>query len=369
MKVLLVGNYRPDRQYSMLGFEQALAELLPAQGVEVATIHPRAVAGTFGNRPDPSKWAGYVDKFGLFRRDLRRAAKKADLVHVLDQGNGVWVPWIANRPHLVTVHDLLALRASRGEIPGWAVGRSGQKLQGWIQKGLSAARNVVVDSEATREDFRRLYPRNPDPKVISLGTFRTLRRRALDEARESVAALLPSPEAPFLLHVGGNQMYKNRIGAVRIHRELRRLDPERMPRLVLAGHALDPDVRAEAAPGLLDGTVVEVVRPSDSQVEALYSLAEGFLFPSLMEGFGVPVLESQQCGCPVFASNRAPIPEVGGSGGVYFDPDDVEGAARSIVQAWDRRAALVEEGARNAASHTSERMASQYAEAYRRILG
>ncbi|MBC8009252.1 MAG: glycosyltransferase, partial [Burkholderiales bacterium] len=76
------------------------------------------------------------------------------------------------------------------------------------------------------------------------------------------------------------------------------------------------------------------------QLEALYNLAEGLLFPSLAEGFGWPVAEAQACGCPVFASERAPITEVGGSHAVYFDPVDPPAAARIIAAAWPRKHTL-----------------------------
>jgi glycosyltransferase involved in cell wall biosynthesis len=136
----------------------------------------------------------------------------------------------------------------------------------------------------------------------------------------------------------------------------------------LAGHSLADDLRGEAVQALQEGAVVELVRPTDSQVHALYSLAEALLFPSKVEGFGLPILEAQACGCPVFASDRAPLPEVGGNGAVYFDPDNPQSAATTILDAWSARPALIQRGEANVAVRTTNQMAETYAQVYRTIL-
>ena len=162
MKVLLVSNYAPDRQESMLRFAAALAEGLRAAGVEVevARAEPffgRLKAGATGL----GKWLGYLDKFLLFPRRLCRLAATADLVHICDHSNAVYVRYIANRPHLVTCNDMLAIRSARGEFPQNPTGWTGRILQRWILAGLRRARKLTCISEATRDDVLRLteHPR------------------------------------------------------------------------------------------------------------------------------------------------------------------------------------------------------------------
>lgn len=65
---------------------------------------------------------------------------------------------------------------------------------------------------------------------------------------------------------------------------------------------------------------------------ALYSAASLFVFPTLYEGFGIPVLEAQSCGTPVLASNCSSLPEVGGDGAVYTDPYDIEDISRGMLK-------------------------------------
>ena len=89
----------------------------------------------------------------------------------------------------------------------------------------------------------------------------------------------------------------------------------------------------------------------DEDMPALYSAADVFLFPTLYEGFGIPVVEAQQCGTPVLTSNGSSLPEVGGDGALYVDPYSVEDIAkglRCLLEDRELAAALVEKGYRNA---------------------
>ena len=70
----------------------------------------------------------------------------------------------------------------------------------------------------------------------------------------------------------------------------------------------------------------------DEDMAALYSAADAFLFPTLYEGFGIPVIEAQSCGTPVLTSNVSSLPEVGGDAAVYVDPYDVEDICDGIVK-------------------------------------
>ena len=96
---------------------------------------------------------------------------------------------------------------------------------------------------------------------------------------------------------------------------------------------------AQAAVLGVSPRIIHLTSVTNPQLEALYALTGGLLFPSWEEGFGWPVAEAQACGCPVFASDRAPMNEVGGRSAVYFDPADPAGAARVIAAAWPDRAA------------------------------
>jgi glycosyltransferase involved in cell wall biosynthesis len=103
---------------------------------------------------------------------------------------------------------------------------------------------------------------------------------------------------------------------------------------VLVGRAYDGvgEVRRRAEGLSVQNSLVELPAVDDRTLRALYGGCTALLFPSLYEGFGLPVLEAMACGAPVVASNRASVPEVVGDAGLLTDPDDYAGMAAGVQQ-------------------------------------
>jgi glycosyltransferase involved in cell wall biosynthesis len=379
MKVLLVANYLPDRQESMLRFAAALDEGLRAAGVDVEMVRPEPLFGRLRAGPTGlGKWLGYLDKFLVFPPRLHRRAAAADLIHICDHSNGMYVTGtVAARPHLVTCNDMLAVRSALGEFPQNPVRWSGRILQRWIRAGLRRARRLTCISDATRRDVLRLAGHRPEAvsvtymgqnypyaPVAEVAAAAEARRRG--EAFDATAfARHGLPNGPYLLHVGGDQWYKNRPGVIAMHAGLRGRLGERAPRLVLVG----PPV------GETDGSGdIETRRGVDNAgLAALYSGAELLLFPSLEEGFGWPIIEAQACGCRVVTTGKDPMREVGGEAACYVaDPADIAGAVSTIetllAQSASARAALIQAGCENAARFSTERMIREYLAIYEEVL-
>ncbi len=380
MKVLLVGNYPLDAQESMLRFARLLAEGLPALGVEVSLIQPQAcLTRLMGDGADPhrglAKLLGYADKFLVFPLRLWRAAKRSDLVHICDHSNAMYGRWTAGRLWGVTCHDLLAVRSASGEIPENPVSSSGRVLQRWILSWLQRAPWGVCDSGATREDLLRLTGLPPERvMMLHIGLNHPYQRRPEAEWRPAWQALQTRRQLPssgrFLLHVGGHQWYKNRAGVLRLFAGLARDEADLQ--LVIAGKKATPAQRQVVAELGLTGRIHFVGAVDNDELELLYHAAEFLLFPSKAEGFGWPVVEAQACGCRVAASNRAPLPEVGGDSVVYFDPDDEVGALiplrQLLAEMPAQREARCQAGLVNAQRFRAATMLEGYAHWYRRLL-
>jgi hypothetical protein len=103
-----------------------------------------------------SKWLGYVDRFLLFPPLLRWRAKSFDVVHIADQGNGMYASMLGNTPSVVTCHDMLAIRSALGEIPENPTRWTGRVLQRWTLRGLKRAAYVVCDSDQTQQEWLRI---------------------------------------------------------------------------------------------------------------------------------------------------------------------------------------------------------------------
>lgn len=379
LRVLLAGNFAPDRQQSMLRFGDLLRDGLAAAGHEVRLESPRP---GFARLARPYRYdgfpklLGYADKFVVFPARLRTAAARfqPDVVHVVDHANSACVAG-SPFPALCTCHDLLRIRAAAGEIPGQTHGRAARAFQHWILGHIRRLPHAACVSENTRADLLRITGWAPDrATVIPNGLNHPYRRRSPAEAAATLAPLVARGDLParlvrpdgFLVNVGGGQWYKNRPGLLAIHARLRAILPDR-PDLVMVGKPLGAADRALLENLGPDAGVHVVVGATNAELEALYSLAAGLVFPSLAEGFGWPVAEAQACGCPVFTSDRAPLPEVGGDAAVYFDPSDSAAAAELIALAWPERERLAAAGLERAHAWSPARMIERYAALYRRL--
>lgn len=366
MKILLLGNYENLRQQSMQRFAEMLRAGLTAAGHEVRLVRPPVWLGRLRRgETGLGKWIGYIDRFLLYPPLLRRQIRWADVVHICDQANAVYVPQLRGRPHLVTCHDMLAIRAALGEIPESPTGWTGRLYQRWILRGLRQARAVACVSGQSAEELQRVASL-PEARVTVVHNALNYpyRPMATAEAQAHLHALDLDPAQPFFVHVGGNQWYKNRPGVLRLFAELIKQPAFRAHRLVMAGKPWTEEMRALCTELKLDGRVDERVEVSNEQLRALYSRAEALLFPSLSEGFGWPIAEAQACGCPVVTTHRPPMTEVGGEAAIYIDPADPTGAAGVIASALSERERWRMAGLANAARFSTQAMLDAYVHWY-----
>ncbi len=238
--------------------------------------------------------------------DLRNAILRAglDLFH----GTNFEVPYFGGTPAVMTIHDLSPWRN-----PEWHSSASRvRKRTPWLLR-LRRARLILTVSEAVRRE------------VIAYFGVAADRVRAVPLAASRLFAPVqaPEPERPFLLFVGTLEPRKNLPALVEAWRATR---GETGADLVIAGRrrADSPPIRQYEGLRLL-GEVAEAELP------ALYSQALAFVYPSHYEGFGLPVLEAMQCGCPVIASNDAAIAEVtNGAALLCGTPLELADAMRNI---------------------------------------
>jgi glycosyltransferase involved in cell wall biosynthesis len=391
----------------MQRFAQTLAAHLPERGFEVELLRPEPRLGRLHpGAKGLGKWLGYVDKFVLFPRKLerelwrvqgspppfhagkltarkfasgewRRPGARPVVVHTCDHSNAIYTRQLRDVPHLVTCNDLLAIRSACGEFPAHRTRWSGRILQRLILAGLRRARRITCISHATAADARRLLGGSAAQiDVTHMGLNHPYSPLPLAEARARVQALLgwPAPR-PYVLHVGGEQWYKNRRGAVRLYAALRGEMGERAPQMLLAG---SPPADETAA--LLQGDPelarnVHALGEIDNEtLRACYSAAELLLFPSLEEGFGWPIIEAQACGCRVLTTGKAPMNEVGGEPAFYLpsDPladmtDAVELVKTALAEPAPARTARIAAGLENAARFATARMIDAYARIYREL--
>ncbi len=252
------------------------------------------------------------------------------------------MPLFCPVPTVVTVHDLGYLHYPEAHRP------FDRRYLAWTtRRHARRAARVIADSQATRADLIRHYRAEPDRIVVVYPGRDESLARVDDPATVAAVKARYGVDGDYLLYLGTLQPRKNLIRLVEAFARLQSV-ADRL-RLVLAGKKgwlyEGLFARVEAL-GLRDRVLFPGYVADDDKA-ALLSGATALVYPSLYEGFGLPVLEAMACGTPVLTSNVSSLPEVAGDAALLVDPLDTEaiaqGMARLIADAGLRRS-LVEKG-------------------------
>jgi glycosyltransferase involved in cell wall biosynthesis len=319
----------------------------------------RDLGGVVGLPVDPRRRAEWVlaDQVHV---PVAAARVGADVVHSLASTGPTWGP-VAR---VVTVHDLNYLVHPETHFGLRALG-----MQILVPAAARRSRRVIVSSYATREDVvhhLRLRPDKVDVVPLALGHAPMRPSRTREEVRGEVGAR----NRPMLLTVSAKRPHKN---LVRLLGALARLPSERRPVLLIPGYPTphESELRARADELGISAQVRFLGWVSDADLESLYRAADAFVFPSLQEGFGLPVLEAMARGVPVATSGRASLAEVVGEAALLFDAEDEESIARAVERMLlDRVLAkrLATAGPKQAARFTWEATGEGVVASYRRAL-
>jgi len=257
------------------------------------------------------------------------------------------VPLWSRCPRVVTVHDLIAWKR-----PDLCRLRNLLHLRALVHASVNAARMVMVPSEVVKRDLIEIF-RTPEEKirVMPWGVDLNIQRCDRDSARELVRGWY-GIDSPFILFVGVLEPKKN------------------LPSLLQATRRLGVLLVVVGAPGWGERRVRRVITREgpdvvrslgfvpEERLSALYSAAEVFAFPSLIEGFGLPVVEAMACGTPVVTSDDPALRDTCGGAALHVPAQDVGALAaclRQVLEDPRRRAELAERGLRRAAEFTWER--------------
>jgi alpha-1,3-rhamnosyl/mannosyltransferase len=180
-------------------------------------------------------------------------------------------------------------------------------------------------------------------------------------AVDAVRRVLGLRDRPVFLYPAISYPHKNHRVLLEAQAVLRRSHPEAVLVLTGAAGAEDSTIRERSSRSDLAGSVVIAGRVARPSLEALYATAVATVFPSLYEGFGLPVLEAMARGCPVIAADATALPEVVGRGGMLLDPrspDHWARAMRRLVEEPSERRRWIAAGAEQAAGFAWERSAA-----------
>jgi len=338
-------------------------------GHEVRLLCPPSVVGRlWPSAGGIGKWLGHGDKLGLFPAVLRYAIRDTDVVHICDHSNAIYTKYLGPVPLVVTCHDLLGIRSALGEIPLSPTSWTGRILQGMVLQGLKQAQHVACVSDSTRCDLLRIARvAQQRVSVVYNSLNYPYSPMVTSEAKVRLSKLRVDANQRFILHVGGNQWYKNRLGVLRIFSILRKFPAVDAPHLVMVGQPWTAEMRRFISENRLSEITKELVGISNEDLRALYSTAQMMLFPSFYEGFGWPIVEAQACGCPVAIPDEPPMNELGGNAAVYIDARQPGSAALALKRALHNVSHLRQRSIANAARFRSG-MIDSYLALYKRVV-
>jgi glycosyltransferase involved in cell wall biosynthesis len=264
---------------------------------------------------------------------------------------------LRDKPFVITVFDMIAEKYSKRYFHGADISSAKKAV-------ISRADHVIAISRSTRDDLLEYYPL-PEEKVTVIPLACPLSEAVIHQIPEETSSTWPKP---YLLFVGFRGVYKNfdlffeAVGGLLRDKDLF---------LVCAGGgAFNSREKALIERLRLSGRVFQTSF-DDRRLARLYKNALAFVFPSLYEGFGLPILEAFACGCPVVLSRSSSFPEVAGEAGAYFDPSDRDSirlAVEAVIEDEELREKIIKKGYEQLSKFTWEKTVEMTKAVYQKAL-
>jgi glycosyltransferase involved in cell wall biosynthesis len=237
------------------------------------------------------------------------------------------MPWWQSCPTVVTVHDILLSHIDDDETPNY--------LFYWrkiMPRCIAKSKVIITDSEFSRQDMIKTWHTPPEKvRVVPLGRNPFYRRLSPEE----LATLRPKYPVPdrYIFALGAQAPRKNTLRIVEAFRKLKQ-ETKLECSLVMSGlqPGMHEKLRALLGSDPIAKDIVMLGFIDLEHLRFLYNNAAAFIYASLYEGFGFPLLEGMACGAPVASSNRSSLPEIGGDAALFFDPENVPEMAQCLQQ-------------------------------------
>jgi glycosyltransferase involved in cell wall biosynthesis len=272
--------------------------------------------------------------------------------------------WGGRYKRMVTVHDLI-----HKTFPEAHQGLKSKAVGVIMPLGIRRSHRLIADSESTKADLQRLE-HEPAGKidVVPLGLDSPHPEKALPA--QQIRDTYDLGDRKVALSLSAKRPHKN---LVRLIDALATIPEAERPVLVIPGYRTwhEQELQDHARQRGIENDVRILGWVDEPEIEAFYAAASCFVFPSLYEGFGLPVLEAMQRGVPVACSNRSSLPEVAGDAALLFDPEntnEIAHAIRRLLAGGEEVERLKEAGRARAGAFTWDATARATAASYERAL-
>jgi glycosyltransferase involved in cell wall biosynthesis len=259
---------------------------------------------------------------------------------------------IGNKPFVLTIYDMIHEKFSGEFFSETDKTISKKKLL------AKEADKIIAISESTKNDIIEFYDISAEKiKVIYLGNS----MKSLNNKKNRI-------DNDYILYVGNRKKYKNfKFFLKSVYEILKRNNLS----LFCAGGGKFDKGELDLINSLNLEEFVYQKDVDESELSLLYNNAEAFIFPSLYEGFGIPILESFSMGCPAILSNTSSLPEVGGEAAIYFDPrneESIKNTVEKVINDFELRKSMIRKGYNQLEKFSWSKTAADTLELYRSVI-
>ena len=280
-----------------------------------------------------------------------------------------YLPLFTGVPSVISILDVSYLY-----FPNLFKKKDLYQLKFWGGYSIKKAKKIITISNSSKNDIIKMYKVNPGKVAVVYPGIKIQNSEFPGLAKRSGAGKIQNMEelnkkfgisSPYILFVGTLQPRKNIVRLVEAFSRLKDLGPKTQDlNLVIVGKKGWQFEEILSAPKKyeVEDRVKFLDSVSDEDLPSLYKNAICFCLPSLYEGFGLPILEAMQYGCPVATSNVSSLPEAGGDAALYFNPENVEDIKKSlesIIQSSELRDKLIKKGYEQVKKFSWEKSAKQ----------
>ena len=291
---------------------------------------------------------------------------KPDLLHCTSNTAPLWSPTRL----VLTLHDIIFLekQTSRNSSLYQSLGRQYRRLV--VPRILPRCEKIITVSQFECDRIRTALGLDPD-RITAIHNGYNPRFEPMEEVAKTTKKYLPDPE--YLFFLGNTDPKKNTPGTLRAYAEYVRRSARPLPLLIadLTPQAAGSVLQQIGEPDLMERLRLPGYIPN-GDLPAVYNGASAFLYTSLRESFGIPLLEAMACGTPVVTSNTSAIPEIAGEGAILVDPTSPTSIAEALLRLEtdaDYRAATIAYGLERVKRFSWEQTARQLLALYRELAG
>jgi len=345
---------------------ESLTKEFAKRGVKIFTCVPKKLLNDFEKDFDNQKNIEpiYVDyeKFslkGFFKQSevLRKIAKKVTLFFYPH----VNLPYYIPKNTVITIHDLRPLTQfwDRNEIKR-------KVFIFYLKRALKYSTKIIAVSNAVAKELKQNFKGlDKDIEVI----YRFIDDKFTNYNKQNKRII----DKPYLLFIGNRKKHKNLELLIKAFTKIK----DKIPHFLIIAGTKDKDAREDEIDMLIKkfnirNRVIQLIKPDDATIINLYSFADLFVFPSLIEGFGLPPLEAVSLGCPVILSDIPILREIFGESGLYFNPYSEEDLAKAILKVIsdsEFKIGLLEKQKERLKIFDKNKIIDQYISLFERIVG